>query len=311
MLPEFRHQSSSRIFLSSEAEQARNTVHGYGGEVPYLDPVAYESGYEDSSSPPCRYSRIRQRGSYILTNIVTLVHPTEVPCVTRHSVKDAYSGSTYVCPLYALSVPTYWVFPVVTQTIIPSSPVAHLAPSSPVAHVGPSSSAPASAPATQLTQVPTDGRRPGARTQKEEDLMQLEQSIISSLWYATNALEPPCGNPDCPHLADRYGIRGMSCYTAFVGAKPNGDFGCWREECSTYSTRRLEDAVKHQRKNHFNHKPFLCVPANGTTWWVSSLAVSQPWSSCSNCFSQYKAILFSHGPPQSPTPLPLNWLERV
>lgn len=268
-------------------------------------------GTRTPSSSPCQYSRISQRGSYILTNIVTLVHPTDVPCVTRHIVKDAYSGSTYACPLYALSLPTYWVFPVVTQTVIPSSTVAHLAPSSPVAHLEPSSSASVSAPVTQPTRVPTDDRRSGARTQKEEDLRRLEQSILSSLWHAANALEPPCGNPDCPHLADRYGIRGLSCYTAFVDAKLNGAFGCWREECSAYSTQRLEDALKHQRKNHFNHKPFLCVPANGTAWWVSFPAVSRPWSSCSDNFSQYKAILFSHGPPQSPTPLPLNWSERV
>ena len=155
-------------------------------------------------------------------------------------MKDAHSGPTYACQLYALSLPTCWVFPVVAQTAIlagfdisdafcfnvlvhscliftPLGPdhcwctfgnaltyhcacvstlmehrsLSHLAPSSPVAHVGPPST-----PATQPMQVTTDAHRSGARTQKEENLVQLEQSIISSLWHAANALEPPCGNPD-------------------------------------------------------------------------------------------------------------------
>ena len=222
----------------------------------------------------------------MLTNAVTLVQPTEISSVAPQSLKDAYSSSTHGYPLYALSLPTYWVFPVVTQTIIPSLPVAYVAPPSPVAYVAPSSST----PATQPAQVPTDDLRSGTRTQKEEDLIQLEQSIISSLWHTANALEPQCGHPDCPYLAERYGIRGISCYTAFVDIKPNGSFGCWREECSAYSTRRLEDAVKHQRSSHFNHRPFFCVPTNGTAWCVS---FSTALSSCTNCFSVQSASFLS------------------
>jgi hypothetical protein len=121
--------------------------------------------------------------------------------------------------------------------------------------------APASPPPTQ---APTNGRYPG--TQKEHDLNRLEQEIISSPWYAVNALEPTCGTPACPYLADCYGVRGMSCYTALVDVKPNGTFGCWHEGCTTYSAGKIEDAVKHQRTNHFNHRPFLCTPTNGTIW---------------------------------------------
>jgi len=115
----------------------------------------------------------------------------------------------------------------------------------PVAHFAPSSSVPAPPPA------PTTDRRSGTRTQREEDLIQVAQNIVSSPWHAANALEPTFGDPDCPYLADRYGIRGMSYYTVFA-TKPNGTLGCWREECSSYSAWRLEDAVKHQRTNHSN-----------------------------------------------------------
>ena len=111
--------------------------------------------------------------------------------------------------------------------------------------------------------APANGHRRG--TQKEEDLTQLEQEIISSPWLAANTLEPPCGSPECPHTADCYGVRGRSCYTAFVTNDQLADtFVCWR--CDAYSARNLEDAIRHQRSDHFNHAPFLCVPENGTAW---------------------------------------------
>ena len=177
------------------------------------------------------------------TNNVIIVYPTEI----------SFSVAHHTCPLYVLGLPCYCVIPVVAQSIIPSVPIMHVAPSS---------SAPT--PVTPSAQAATNHRRSDAST--KEDLTQLEQSIISSLWHAANALEPICGSPNCPYHADRYGIRGLSCYTAFVDTKPDGTFGCRYEGCSQYSVRRLENAVKHQRTNHFNHRPFLCVPANGTAW---------------------------------------------
>ena len=112
------------------------------------------------------------------------------------------------------------------------------------------------------TQTPENDHFPSTR--KEEILLRLELKIKSSPWYAFNALEPPCASPECPYPADRYGVRGMSCYSAFVTTHPAGTFGCWR--CHAYSTRKLEDAIKHQRSDHFNHKPFLCVPTTGNGW---------------------------------------------
>ena len=243
---DFTPQSSPRLLPLIEDDHLRRNLHAYVGEEPYSDPAAYEGVSKASLAVHLAdHPRIHQR-SPILTNALILVRPTEA----SDAPQGAYYGSTHTCPLYAPSLPGCWVIPVMTQTIIPSAPATHFAPS-------------ASVPA--LPPAPTTDRRSGTRTQREEDLLQLEQTIESSPWHAANALEPKCGDPDCPYLADRYGIRGMSCYTAFA-TKPDGTFGCWREECSSYSARRLEDAVKHQRTCHFNHKPFLCVPMNGTVW---------------------------------------------
>jgi hypothetical protein len=169
------------------------------------------------------------------------------------------------------------VTPVVTQTATPSVPVALIAHTHIV--IVPSSLVPPPPPPPPPSQAPATIHHPGIRKQ---DLIQLEQEIISSPWYAANALEPTCGTPGCPYAADRYGICGMSCYTPFVDTKPNGTFGCWREECSAYSTQKREDAVKHQRANHFNHRPFLCTPTNGTVWSVALSTVSSLRSSYSN-----------------------------
>ena len=192
-----------------------------------------------------------QLRSLILTNIMVLVNPAGTSAsVTPQSLNNGYSGHVQTSSHYAPGLPASWVTPGMTHTIILSAPVVHVTPSS-------------SPPAPSSAQATTNGPR---RTQKEENLIQLEQDIISSAWYAANDLEPACGDLDCPYHADAYGIRGMSCYTAFVDTKPDGTFGCWREQCSSYSRRKLDDAVKHQRTNHFNHKPFVCTPTNGTTW---------------------------------------------
>ena len=182
-----------------------------------------------------------------------LVHSTEV------SFSVAPQGLTathyWHANAYAFGLLTHRVTPTVTQIIIPFAPGA------------PSSSVPAPPtppPTPPPTQPPANNHRSG--NEREDDLALLEQQILSSPWHAANALEPVCGSPECPHLADRYGVRGMSCYTALVVTNPDGTFRCWREECSANPARHLEDVVKHQRTNHFNHKPFLCVPTNNTVW---------------------------------------------
>ena len=190
------------------------------------------------------------------------VHPIEASSSVAPQNRGDANGSS----LYANGLPHCWVTPVLTHSILPLAPLVHVSPSSSAPPPPPLSPTPPTlAPPPLQTQPPppASGHRPG--TQKEEDLSQLEQELLSSPWYRANALEPPCGSPDCPYTADCYGVRGMSCYTAFVIAdQPAGTFGCW--QCHAYSARKLEDAVKHQRSDHFNHKPFLCVPANGTVW---------------------------------------------
>jgi len=195
----------------------------------------------------------------ILTDIIISVHPIEASSVAPPTRGHLHPSHANGSSLYAHSLPPYWVIPVVTESIIPLLPHVYVTPSS-------TAPVPPPPPPPPSTQTPAHDHRSGTqkRTQKEKDLIQLEQEIISSPWYAANDLEPPCGSPSCPYSADCYGVRGMSCYTAFVIAQPVGTFGCWH--CPAYSTRKLEDAVKHQRSNHFNHKPFLCTPTNGTVW---------------------------------------------
>lgn len=183
---------------------------------------------------------------------MTLVHTIEFSFpVAPQSVTDTHHCFANAHTIYALGTLASRVTPMVTQTIASSAPGT------------PSSSAPAPPPPPP-TQTPTNDRR--SDTQREDDLVLLEQEIISSTWYASNALEPICGSPECAYLADHYGVRGMSCYTAFVIPNPDGTFGCWREECSAFMARQIENAVKHQRTNHFNHRPFLCAPTSNTAW---------------------------------------------
>ena len=191
-----------------------------------------------------------------LTDVVILVQPREVFfSVAPQILTDAHHCYANTPSLYALELPTHWVTPMMPQMIIPLTPGAS-SPSAPAPPPPP--------PPPPRSQTTANDRLSG--TQKEDDLALLEQNILSSPWYAANALEPTCGSPECPYVADCHGVRGMSCYTAFVITRSDGTFGCWREECSAYSTRQIENAVKHQRTNHFNHKPFLCVSANITPW---------------------------------------------
>ena len=103
-----------------------------------------------------------------------------------------------------------------------------------------------------------------------QNLQELEKTINASAWLRDNDPEPRIGNPNCPAEADECGVRGESVYTAFVKQQDDGTYGCKYEACRAYSTRTLDDAVRHQRHHHFNHSPFACVPASGNTWYVSS-----------------------------------------
>ena len=110
----------------------------------------------------------------------------------------------------------------------------------------------------------------------DQSLRRLERIIDASAWLRDNWPEPRIGNPDCPAEANQYGLRGESVFTAFVEDHEDGTYGCKRQLCHVYSTRSLDEAVRHQRHYHFNHAPYACIPASGAMWYVSSYPVR--WS---------------------------------
>jgi len=132
----------------------------------------------------------------------------------------------HTCPLYVLDSPCYCVIPVVAQTTTPQVTVVHAAPS----HSAPG----------------------------DYELKQLEDSLNASDWLHNNSIEPLVGDVSCHHPAEKYGVRGQSLFTAFVEEKDGGIYGCVYEPCFAFSTRILEEAIRHIRHHHFNYSPFFC-----------------------------------------------------
>ena len=102
----------------------------------------------------------------------------------------------------------------------------------------------------------------------DANLQNLERIINTSDWLRNNELEPSIGERNCPAEADPYGTRGLSVYTAFIKNQDADTYGCKYEPCRAYSTRNMEEAIRHQRHHHFDHSPFVCVPTSGNTWYV-------------------------------------------
>ena len=115
---------------------------------------------------------------------------------------------------------------------------------------------------------------PPGQPNMHPELQSIEMAINASAWLAYNAPEPLIGGFDCPHLAERWGLRGISVYAVFVEARPDNTYGCRQNRCRSYIARSLERAIQHQRYYHFNHSPFVCIPSNGTLWFVSSSMLS-------------------------------------
>ena len=107
------------------------------------------------------------------------------------------------------------------------------------------------------------------RANMDANLQKLEKVINESAWLRANHLEPSIGDRNCPAEADPYGARGMSVYTAFIETQDGDTYKCKHEPCHAYSTRSMDEAVRHQRHHHFYHAPFMCVPASGNIWYVS------------------------------------------
>ena len=58
------------------------------------------------------------------------------------------------------------------------------------------------------------------------------------------------------------GIRGKSCFAAFMEDKQDGTYGCRYERCNRFLASSLNDAARHQQCHHFDHRPFMCIPAS-------------------------------------------------
>ena len=98
-----------------------------------------------------------------------------------------------------------------------------------------------------------------------QDLKILESTYNNSEWLKNHDHEPLIGDPDCPALAQEYGISRVSCYSVFL-EEINATYLCRFERCRDFAPCSLEDALRHQRFNHFDHRPFLCAPVNGRQW---------------------------------------------
>ena len=93
------------------------------------------------------------------------------------------------------------------------------------------------------------------------ELKNFEEIFHNSYCMALNDPGPLVDDPDCPALADKYGIRKRSCYTAFIQVN-EGDTYRYRTYPG-FQTRSLEEAIIHQRQGHFYYSPFECrrIPA--------------------------------------------------
>ena len=131
----------------------------------------------------------------------------------------------------------------------------------------------------------------------EEDLKALQEVFNETAWLRNHALEPVVGDPHCPPGAEVDGICGLSCFTAFVQQSEIDDekWECRFEECRYFRVTSLEDAIRHVRYLHFDHRPFVC-----TVWSVHTTGFQDPIDTFS--FSVF-ARSYSNGRFHSPIDL--------
>jgi len=102
--------------------------------------------------------------------------------------------------------------------------------------------------------------------QKEQDVQRIDEWITRSPWLEDNAHEPLVGSQCSSLLVDKYGVRGLSCYSALVEWRDDGSFGCCQERCVHFSVGSMERAVTHQRTHHYDHRPYTCTDVSGLQW---------------------------------------------
>ena len=100
-----------------------------------------------------------------------------------------------------------------------------------------------------------------------KELKEIEALFNKSTWLRDHLLEPVIGHPKCPQKAEKYGICGASCYTAFVEDNEDGTYGCRSERCHPFQFDSLEEAITHQRYHHFDHRPYECTTLLGGAIW--------------------------------------------
>lgn len=112
--------------------------------------------------------------------------------------------------------------------------------------------------------------QPMVDSQTARDLQTLEEIYSNAPWLIYDVHEPLIGDQDCPHLAQAYGLRGRSCLSAFLDAQDDGSVKCRFERCFAFAFSTVDKGLKHLRDHHFGHRPFVCLPENGATWYVTS-----------------------------------------
>ena len=123
----------------------------------------------------------------------------------------------------------------------------------------------------QSTRIPViidyqSAMTPNEELKQIEELKQLEDNFNESVWLLNQHIEPLIGDRSCHYLAEKYGIHRASCYTVFVQDNEDDTYGCRHERCRGFQVHSLEDAITHQRYHHFDHRPFECIPPNGSQW---------------------------------------------
>lgn len=113
-----------------------------------------------------------------------------------------------------------------------------------------------------------------------EDLAALEKTYKESSWFRGNRHEPIVGDPDCPYLAQTYGLSRRSCLTVFVDVHDAAGHKCRFERCLSFTFKHLDEALKHLRQHHFGNRPFVCLPESGATWYVNSHSYSEAFGQC-------------------------------
>jgi len=79
-----------------------------------------------------------------------------------------------------------------------------------------------------------------------------------SHFFRFQLLEPIVGDPaaDYPEALGKYGLKGLSVYTSLFYHVDMEVFTCIL--CPHEDRGELEDAITHQRTNHFHHYPYVC-----------------------------------------------------